>query len=1033
MKKGLSVLLIAAALFGFYGGAVNLNDVLACKDYWEQKGEETTANFNKLEDGINQLKENEQAYLDGIDQLAEGEKTLADGEAAYAEGQKTLAQGEADYAAAPGKLADGKAKLDANTDSYKKGKAFKEVVDKAAKGLSNKGAFGIIQGLLSQAGVSGVPASYNDMEETLGNLDYLKQNVDNITGMNSEKAFQTAVASQDAATQKRLKANGVTSYAALKAAIAQADGGLASLKTLKKNVDDLTGKTEEELKDILVGKSEDLAKAGIEDYETLAEKELALKVGMKKIDKVAGDTKEMTEDQKKEYFVKASEDLEKAGITTYAALAQNEALLSAGKAKIDKIAGMSEGERQNAFVAENEALAAAGITTYAELEGALTAASTGKAKIDAIAGMTEAEMQNAFVKEAGISGIDSYAALEGKITALSGAKGQVDAVAATEQSRKETLAKGAGFESYAALEAAAAAYPENEDLQKAKTQIDTLAGNESAFKDYVVKNNADLPFDTYAELTGTLSALNTGKGKIDEQVGALAPLSAEQRKDALAKQNGFASYEELAGKVSQLSGGKDKIDGLAGMSADNLKNALVASNETLAAAGINDYATLAGKSAALTQGKAQVDTLSKLGGDNLKNALVASNEDLAAAGINDYATLTEKSTALSEGKKTVDEGAAFLDKANGDKALGFVYSTRSAEEKAALKAQGIDGTKYSALTNAIKSVGDTKDNLNALKAGTDGITGMNSDQALKTAVGTQDKATQQKLKNSGVTSYKALTSALASLNMLDGFTDKLTSQKGNSNGQTYKNIVNTLKNAGFGSMVGALPATYKELADALGTYEQGVRDYKQGLADYAAAPAKLADGRAKLADAEKQLADGRAQLADGRAKLAEYEDGEQQVRDGLATVMGTEPDGGLVSILDRRNGDDDFDNGDNHLELDEGLEAVEVGRGYQADSGVLVTKEITNRAIGTAAGLGAAALALLAAILSFLKKNKGAGVSALLSAAAGGAAVALGTSAGTEFSSIAGSLVGATPWVAFGILGGVALVHAIAHFASKAA
>ena len=48
MRKGLSVLLIAAALFGFYGGAVNLNDVLACKDYWEVKGEETTADMNKL-------------------------------------------------------------------------------------------------------------------------------------------------------------------------------------------------------------------------------------------------------------------------------------------------------------------------------------------------------------------------------------------------------------------------------------------------------------------------------------------------------------------------------------------------------------------------------------------------------------------------------------------------------------------------------------------------------------------------------------------------------------------------------------------------------------------------------------------------------------------------------------------------------------------------------------------------------------------------------------------------------------------------
>ncbi len=115
MKKGLSVLLIAAALFGFYGGAVNLNDVLACKDYWEEKGEQTTADLNKLEDGINQLKDNEQAYLDGVEAVAKGEKDLAKGEADYAAGQAELAKGEADYAA-------GKAKLDANTAAYLAGK-----------------------------------------------------------------------------------------------------------------------------------------------------------------------------------------------------------------------------------------------------------------------------------------------------------------------------------------------------------------------------------------------------------------------------------------------------------------------------------------------------------------------------------------------------------------------------------------------------------------------------------------------------------------------------------------------------------------------------------------------------------------------------------------------------------------------------------------------------------------------------------------------------------------------------------------------
>ena len=76
MKKGLSVLLIAAALFGFYGGAVNLNDVLACKDYWEVKGEETTADLNKLEDGLNQLKDNEEAYLDGLVAVEDGEEAV---------------------------------------------------------------------------------------------------------------------------------------------------------------------------------------------------------------------------------------------------------------------------------------------------------------------------------------------------------------------------------------------------------------------------------------------------------------------------------------------------------------------------------------------------------------------------------------------------------------------------------------------------------------------------------------------------------------------------------------------------------------------------------------------------------------------------------------------------------------------------------------------------------------------------------------------------------------------------------------------
>ena len=220
----------------------------------------------------------------------------------------------------------------------------------------------------------------------------------------------------------------------------------------------------------------------------------------------------------------------------------------------------------------------------------------------------------------------------------------------------------------------------------------------------------------------------------------------------------------------------------------------------------------------------------------------------------------------------------------------------------------------------------------------------------------------------------------------------------------------------------------KKLADARQQLAQGEKDLDagkaelaQGYADYEAAPAKLAE-------AEQMLADGRQALADGKAQLAQYEDGEKQVRDGLATLAGTEADLDLKSILDRLGGDADFDNGDDHLDLDEGLAAVEVGRGYQAEDGVLITEEILGRAVGTGALLGAGVLAVLAAILSFLKKNKASGVFAILAAAAGAFGAFFGANAGTYFSSIAGSTVGATGWIAAGILGAVALVHAIAHF-----
>jgi len=233
-------------------------------------------------------------------------------------------------------------------------------------------------------------------------------------------------------------------------------------------------------------------------------------------------------------------------------------------------------------------------------------------------------------------------------------------------------------------------------------------------------------------------------------------------------------------------------------------------------------------------------------------------------------------------------------------------------------------------------------------------------------------------------------------------------------------------------------AINQELQDGRDQIAAGEAELAAGYAEYYAAPAKLADGEKQVADGEKQLADGYKQyedgkkaLEDGKKQLAQYEDGEQQVRDGLATLMATKADPGLESILDRSNGDDKFDDANGHLQLDKGLAAVDTGRGYQADSGELITKEITNRAVGTAAGLGAAALAVLAAILSFLKKSKGAAVSAVLAAVAGGIGAGVGLSAGEYYSDIAGSTIGNTPFIAAAVLAAVAAVFAIVHFTAK--
>lgn len=1071
MKKGLSILLIAAALFGFYGGAVNLNDVLSCKDYWEVEGEKSTANLNKLEDGLNQLKDNEQAYLDGKEQVAEGEKALAEGEATLADGEAQYAEGLASYEAAPAKLAAGKQQLDDNRDSYTAGKAFKSIVDKSSNGLSKKGAFKIIKGLLAKTGTKGVPASYKEMADTRASLKKLKNGTDDITGMGSEKAFKVAVGTQDKATQKQLKEAGVTSYKALIKTIDTAEDGLENLNLVKENVDKFTGKKEDELKEMLVQSSKDLSDAGIKDYKTLAENEAKLRAGKNLIDKLAG----MDADQLKNALVAQNEDLAAAEISDYEALAQKSGALTEGKKQIDAVADLSDSDLQNTLVKQSEALKAAKINDYETLAAKVAGLQEGKSKIDGLASMSESQRKDAFAQE---NGFESYKDITEKLEALKNGQAKIDGLAKMDPDNlRDTLVKesaalqDAKITSYSVLDGAVTQLSQLAELKSTidnNADLDTKEKKDAAVKSQGIEGIED--YATLEEKVKNLDTLKAAKGKID----GIVSMDEAQRQDAFAKENGFESYADITGKIDALQQGVGKIDALAGMDSDTLKKTLVESNaalsdakittytalsdtlaqlsagkeqidgfvsdrdafrdyivsgnDTLKAAGINDYATLEANEKALREGKQTIDAIAAMDEETRKDAFVGQNDELKKAEIESYKALDEKSTALTQGKATVDTVSKNLDNAGSDKAMAFVWTQLTDDQRAALKGQGVDGTSYAALKKAISGVKDTIKSLKTLKKGTDGVTNMKSNAALKTAIGSQDKATQKKLKNSGITSYKALKSAIGKLDQLAGFTNALTSQKGNSREKTYSNIISTLKNAGYGSMVSALPGSYRQLASKLAQYEAGVKEYRQGLADYEAAPGKLADAERQLEEGRQQLAEGRQQLAEGKDQLAQYEDGEQQVRDGLATLVGTEADLNLKSILDRLNGDSDFDNGDDHLDLDEGLSAVEVGRGYQAEDGELITEEIMGRAVGTGALLGAGVLAVIAAILSLLKKNKGSGVFALLAAAAGAFGAFYGTNAGTYFSDVAGSTAGNAGWIAAGILGVIALAHAIVHF-----
>ena len=221
---------------------------------------------------------------------------------------------------------------------------------------------------------------------------------------------------------------------------------------------------------------------------------------------------------------------------------------------------------------------------------------------------------------------------------------------------------------------------------------------------------------------------------------------------------------------------------------------------------------------------------------------------------------------------------------------------------------------------------------------------------------------------------------------------------------------------------GILYKTYKLLTlqknDVKKEYTKANSKYKAYLKLYKAYPAKLETAKKKIAALEK--------------KKAEYEAGEKKSKKGLEALVNKEPEGDLESVKDRIGGQENFTEGKNgHLDIDKGMEAVDAGEAYLNEAGDMIRTELMGRAIGTVMAAIAAALALLAALLSLFRSNRGGAMLACISAVVAVAGIAMGKTADTVFSELAGSTVGELPWTAAMVLAGTAIVFAIVHFTAK--
>ena len=211
MKKFISIILILVALFGLVASGLAVKDTLDTKKHYEDAGKINDENLEALKGGLDQLEENEAAYLEGRDAYEAGLKQYEEGKATYEAGKEQLEAGKASLEQARA-LVEGLDQVQTGYASWAEGynglNALAQMLELEAPSAENVATYDAV---IEQAGLEelkGVPQAIADgqkqLSDGLGQIisgvmadETMAASVEQASGMTADQINQTMAALGD--------------------------------------------------------------------------------------------------------------------------------------------------------------------------------------------------------------------------------------------------------------------------------------------------------------------------------------------------------------------------------------------------------------------------------------------------------------------------------------------------------------------------------------------------------------------------------------------------------------------------------------------------------------------------------------------------------------------------------------------------------------------------------------------------------------------------------------------------------------------